>query len=87
MNQNEVRRTGRERWSAAYRAAAKRHEEATKPKPDEPAPRYSQTDYSINPPASAQVLSKEEYAVRKELARDYREIADAIERAAAEDAG
>jgi len=77
MNQNEGYELARA-LAAAFREAATRHDEATKPKTHELAApkRVAQTDYSINPPQG------EEQApgwVHRELARDYSAIANAIE--------
>ena len=83
MNQNEGYELARA-LAAAFREAAKRHDEATKPKTREPA---APTKYvpagglHANPgpekPAPA--------SVHTELARDYNEVADAIERHAAKE--
>ena len=73
--------------AAAFREAAKRHDEATKPKTREPiAPkRHVQTEYSINQPPAPEKLTAEGRELHKELAQDYESIADAIERHAAKE--
>ena len=87
MNQNEGYELARA-LAAAFREAAKRHDEATKPKTPEPiAPkRHVQTEYSINQPPAPEKLTAEGRELHKEsLAQDYESIADAIERHAAKE--
>ena len=83
MNQNEGYELARA-LAAAFREAAKRHDEATNPNPPaapaEPV-KFAQTSYD-----PSTVLEKPAPAsVHRELARDYKEVADAIERHAAKE--
>ena len=87
MNQNEGYELARA-LAAAFREAAKRHDEATKsgdPSDAGAGKGYVQTVHSIYPPAAPEKLTAEGRKLHKELAQDYESIADAIERHAAKE--
>ena len=77
MNQNEVEALAAA-LAEAYRDAAERHRAAAEPKPTEPE-KYVK-DGILHAPPMAEAPAPA--AVHRELARDYNEMADAIERAA-----
>ena len=83
MNQNEDYGKLAAALVEAYREAAKRHDEATKPQPtaelQEPA---ESVQASYGPSTVIEKPAPE--SVHRELARDYNEMADAIECAAKE---
>ena len=76
MNQNEGYELARA-LAAAFREAAKRHDEATKLR-EALGPAQRADGGGLHAPPMPRQPTPEERALHKELARDYRAFADAI---------